>query len=81
MNAGAKPPSCSNGRPVATSELAFVVAAFPARRLRHFQKQGSVKEEPKSRRSPVQVELKLRGIQPPKRACFGSPHWKCCSRS
>ena len=34
------------------------VAAFPAGWLRHFQKQGSVKEGPKTRRSPVQVELK-----------------------
>jgi hypothetical protein len=34
-------------------------AAFPARRLRHFQNQGSTQDKPKTRRSPVQVELKL----------------------
>ncbi len=40
------------------------VAAFPGPRLRHFQKQGSVEEQLKARRSPVQVELKLRSLQP-----------------
>jgi hypothetical protein len=39
------------------------VAAFPGRRLRHFQKQGYVEEEVKTRRSQVQVELKLRNLQ------------------
>ena len=33
------------------------VAAFPAGRLRHFQKQGSVKEELKRSGRRVQVEL------------------------
>src|SRR5947207_10920704 len=53
------------------------VAAFPGPRLRHFQKQGSVKEELKRSRSRVQVELKLRGTHGSKRLSFGSPHWKC----
>src|SRR5712692_3013897 len=57
------------------------VAAFPDQRVRHFQKQGSVKEELKSRRSPVQVELKLSGREPAECGRFGSPHWKCCSQS
>jgi hypothetical protein len=35
------------------------VAALPAAWLRHFPKRGSVEEEPKTRRSPVQGELKL----------------------
>src|SRR5207245_701050 len=42
------------------------VAAFPDRRLRHFQKQGSVKEELRRSGSRVRVELKLRRIQVPK---------------
>jgi hypothetical protein len=42
------------------------VAAFPGRRLRHLQKQGSLEEELKTRRSPVQVELKFRCPRPPK---------------
>ncbi len=40
------------------------VAAFPGPRLRHFKKQGSVEEQLKTRPSPVQVELKLRSLQP-----------------
>jgi len=42
------------------------VAAFPGRSLRHFQKQGSVKEELKRSGSRVQVELKLMGTEVPK---------------
>src|SRR5437868_10973445 len=42
------------------------VAAFPGPRLRHFQKQGSVKEELMRSGSRVQVELKLRSRQAPK---------------
>jgi len=37
------------------------VAAFPGRRLRHFQKQGSVKEELNRSGGRVQVQLKLTG--------------------
>src|SRR5713101_6167155 len=52
---------------------------------RHFQpevtafpKQGSVEEELKRSESPVQVELKLRRVQPPKCGC-SETHWKYCS--
>src|SRR6266849_1878379 len=54
-----------------------VVAAFPGPRLRHFQKQGSVKEELKTSETRVQVELKFRGAETSKRGGFGRPHWKC----
>lgn len=42
-----------------TSEEDKEYAAFPAGRLRHFQKMASVKEELKSGLSTVQVEVKL----------------------
>jgi len=58
-----------------------MVAALPGRRLRHFQKQGPVEEELKKSWGQVQVELKLRSLQPLKCGRFGSPHWKYCSRS
>ncbi len=51
------------------------VAAFPDRRLRHFQKQGSVKDELKWTRSQVQIELKLQRASPSELGDFGSPHW------
>src|SRR5713226_5030391 len=51
-----------------TEEAAFVVAAFPGRRLRHYQKQGSVEVEFKTRRSRVQSELKLRRPAPSSQA-------------
>ena len=54
-----------------------MATAFPGRRLRHFQKQGSVKEELKRTGSRVQVELKLVAPQPSKTGHLGSPHWKC----
>ncbi len=47
-------------------ELPLAVAAFPGPRLRHFQKQGSVKEELTRSGSPVQVELKSRRLFPSK---------------
>ena len=53
------------------------VVAFPGRRLRHFQKQGSVKETLKRTGGRVQVELKMTGRQASKRGRFRSPHWKC----
>ena len=52
-------------------EPGLAVAAFPAGGLRHFQKQSSVEEERKTRRSPVQVELKLGARNPKCVAIFG----------
>src|SRR2546428_13730590 len=48
-----------------------VVAAFPGRRLRHFQKQCPVKEELKRSGRRVQVELKLRAREPQSEAVSG----------
>ena len=53
------------------------VAAFLGRRLRHFPRQGPVKQALRSNRRPVQVKLQLRGSQDSKFGGFGSPHRKC----
>jgi hypothetical protein len=65
-------------RPCRGSGYPFEVAAFPGPKLRHFQKQGSVKEELKRSGRRVQVQLKLRGARASKFGVFRSPHWKYC---
>src|SRR5207245_8826153 len=57
-----------------------MVAAFPGPRLRHFQKQGSVKQELSMRRSRVYVELQLSARHRAKWGVFGRSHWKYCSQ-
>src|SRR5712691_2181231 len=53
------------------------VAAFPGRRLRHVQRQGSAEDELKRSQSRVQVELQFKSQRLSRCGGFGSPRWKC----